>query len=206
MSTTDRLNPRAGFTLIELLIATLLMAMLAGLLYAVFTNCRRTAAAAQLTADRLRKEIVLREMIQAELDRSASPFTYEYLDDRPAGFSVLVYGDWGGRYLRLRIRYVFERDPDRPAFRLVRYAIADGIGVKETREFLLEGLRRPVIEAYSEAAGGFVPAEEVPAVTSLIRLKFQALRSWPPPPGNTDEAPADEFRLMLSNAFAETHS
>lgn len=191
-----------GFTLVELLIAVALMAGLSTLLFAVFTNCRRTAASAELLTDRIRKETVLREMLQTELDKSVSVFTFEYSGDRLSGFTFLSDGEWSGRHLRIRTRYVFEPDPARPAYRLMRYAIADGIGVKETKEVLLEGIRQPQIQAYSEAAGEFVPAEKVPVSSRLIRLNFMMIRSLPKTPDPLDLLPADDIRLLLSNGHA----
>lgn len=197
---------KAGFTLIELLIAVALMAMLSTLLFGVFSNCRRAAAAAETQTDRQRRELLLREILQTELDRSSGSISFEYSAGRLSGFNFASYGEWAGRQLRIRTRYVFEPDPERPAFRLMRYVIADGIGVKETKEVLLEGIREPVIEGYSEAANEFVPAEKIPKVPDLIRLKFRLIRDLPKSFESLESVPADDIRLMLTNGYADKSS
>lgn len=193
-----------GFTLLEFLLSFALMALLSALLGVVLSNCRRTASASETSTERLRTEIILRDIIQSELDLSQTPLAFEYVGDRLAGFSVAAYGRFSGLNLKIRARYVFEPDPDRPAYRLMRYSIAETIGVRETKEVLLEGIRAPQIEGYSDAAAEYVPAEKLPNIPTLIRVKFEIIRNWPAmPDGAPEPAPSDDIQFILQNAWAE---
>lgn len=193
-----------GFTLFEMLLSMALMAMLSTLLATVFSNCRKTAQASVDVTDRIRKEVLLREMIQAELDVGSSLFSLENVKDISRGFSFLSYGDYFGRHVRVRVRYVFEPDPELPVYRLTRYAIANGIGEKETKETLLEGVGDPQVLAYSEAAEKFVSADELPEIPKLIRLKFKLFRTLPKTPQEVERMVFDEIQLVLSNGYSET--
>ncbi|MBI4180143.1 prepilin-type N-terminal cleavage/methylation domain-containing protein [bacterium] len=200
----QRTSRRAGFTLIEVLLAISLLALLSVLLGGVLSNCRKTASAAESTVARLRREIMIREILQMGLDVSQSKFSFETSGPRLSGFSFSSYGDLAGHRLKLRMRYVFEPDPLRPAYRMVRYVIAEGIGVTESKEILFEGVLDPVIEAHSAAAGEFVPAENVPAVPILLRLKFRLLRdpSILTAATRPDHPETDDLMVILKNGFA----
>lgn len=182
-----------GFTLIELLLAVSLLAVLTTLMYGVFSNSRRTAQASQLIADRIRIETLLRELIQSEFDLSATPLTVEFSGTVARGFSFTTTGVLSGRTLKIRVRYVFEPDSKIDAYRLMRYVIAEGIGVDENKEMILDLVRDPVITAYSESAEGFVRMDEMLDVPRLIRVEFKHLRQISP-------AVSDDIRVILNHA------
>ncbi len=190
---------KRGFTLIELLLAVSLMALLAGLLGSVLSNGRRIAAAATAETEHVRKEWLLQETIQSELDLSVSALTMEIQNNRAAGFSFLTYGRPGGKLLRERVRYVFELDPDRPVYHLARYSIADGIGLRESKEILLELIDAPRIDIYSNTAGEFVPVDQTPEMPSMIYITFHLLPSAPRSPDDLKILPFDPFRLVVKN-------
>lgn len=190
-----------GFTLIELLLAVSLMALLGALMGNLLSNSRRIASATTAVTERFRNEWLLRETIQSEMDVSTSALTLEVGNERVTGFSFTTYSRVRGRMLRARIRYVFDLDPERPVYRLVRYLIADGIGLDETKEILLENVDAPKFEAYSDAAGGFVPIEELTGAAAWIRMSFNLLKIAPRTPDEIKSIPAESIRFMVNNHY-----
>lgn len=198
----------AGFTLVEILLAMALMGMLATLLSSVLGSCRRSATAAEIVSDRMRKEIALRELIQSDLDRARSPTTLENDGTTVNGFSFTTYATYMERYLLVRVRYIFEFDHESGFYRLQRYVIPEGIGVRETGETVLEGLQKPALESYSDAAEEFLDAGKTPGPVLTLRLRFTLMRSSgtrmstarPPVDGESTGA-SDDIWMVLRNEY-----
>lgn len=195
-----------GFTLIELMLAVALMGLLGALLGGLLSNSRRIVSATTAVTDRFRNEWLLRETLQSEMDVSTSALTLEVGNERVTGFSFTTYSRVRGRILRARIRYVFELDPERPVFRLVRYQIADGIGIDETKEILLENIDAPKIEAYSDATQEFVAVENLTGAPVWVRLSFNLLKTAPRTPEDIKTIPAESIRFMVNNHYGHAQS
>jgi len=192
----------AGFTLIELILSVSLMALLSALLAGLFANCRKTSAAADTAAARLRTEALLRESIQSEVDLSYSSVNFESADERVRGFAIKSYGSFGPHRLKIYSRYLFQPDETAALYQLVRHVVPEGIGVRETKDILMDNIGDPVFEAYSEAAAGFVPLETLPVPPDMVRVRFRWYRNRPLSAGDIPASPFDEIVFFLSNETA----